>query len=115
MVGLLLWIRDPRPRVVRLASDAELGRDDHLIAPALDGFAHQLLIGERPIDVGGIEKIDAELDCAVDGRNRLTVVAGAIKLRHAHATEADDGDLEPCTSQFARSLHFVNPSLGFGC
>jgi hypothetical protein len=41
----------------------------------------------RAVDVGGVEEIDAELDGAVDGGDRLAVVAGSIEVGHPHAAK----------------------------
>ena len=57
-----------------------------------DRPADQLLVGERAVDVGGVEERDAELERAVDRRDRLVVVARAVELGHAHAAEADGRD-----------------------
>src|SRR5881398_2239538 len=79
------------PRVVA-AHDAELGGDDDLLAPAAEGAPDQLLVGVRAVHVGGVEEGDAEVERAVDGGDRLVVVARAVELRHPHAAEADGGD-----------------------
>src|SRR5439155_1220825 len=44
------------------------------------------------VHVGGVEKVDAEVERTVDGRDRLAVVVRAVELRHPHAAEADGGD-----------------------
>jgi len=98
-------------RIVRIANDAELGRDDDLIAPVLDGLADQILVGEWAVGVGSIEKIDAELDRAMNSRNRLAIIARTIEIRHAHASEPNGRDFESLPSEFAL-LHFVSPLLG---
>ena len=72
-----------------LAHVAELGGEDDLVAAAGDRPADQLLVGERAVHVGGVEEGDAELERAVDRRDRLGLVAGAVELRHAHAAEAE--------------------------
>src|SRR5438445_5465156 len=63
-------------------------------SPILEGSAHQLLVGERTVDVGGIEEGDAQLDRSMDGGDGLVVVALAIEIGHAHAAEAQGGDDE---------------------
>ena len=49
-------------------------------------------------------KVDAELERAVDRRDRLGLVGVAVELRHPHAAEAQGGDLEPLRSELA-SVH----------
>ena len=42
--------------------EAELGGDHDLVAEGLQSLADEDLIGERPIDLGRVEEVDAELD-----------------------------------------------------
>ena len=42
-----------------------------LVALALDGAADQLLVRVRPVDVGGVEEGDAELERAMQRRDRF--------------------------------------------
>src|SRR5262249_51341203 len=81
---------------VGMREQPELGGEHDLVAPPLEGPPHQLLVGERPINFGGVDEIDAELERAMDGANRLRIIgAGAgIERRHAHAPEPDARDLQ---------------------
>ena len=54
--------------------EAELGRQHHLVAAALDGPADELLVGERAVDLGGVDEGDAQFERPVDGADRLGVV-----------------------------------------
>ena len=67
-----------RERVVGAAHDAELRRErrPRRGRPA-SGAADQLLVRVRPVHVGGVEQVDAELERAVDRGDRLGVVAAA--------------------------------------
>ena len=47
---------------LRDRDDAELRRDDHLVAPARDGLAHGVLARVRAVDVGGVEQRHAEVE-----------------------------------------------------
>ena len=86
--------------------DAELGRQEHLVAPAGDRAADEPLVGVRPVHVGGVEEVAAELQRARDRRPRLALVGGAVERRHAHAAEADLRDLGAVAVQAcAFSLH----------
>ena len=42
---------------------------------SLDRLADEPLVGERAVHVGGVEEVDAEVERAMDGRDRLRVVA----------------------------------------
>ncbi len=74
-------------RVVRVARDPELRRQQHLVATLGDRAADEHLVRVRPVHVGGVEHRHAEIERVVDGRDRLGVVGGAVELRHAHAAE----------------------------
>ena len=74
-------------RVVRIADDPELGRQHDLVAAVGDRFADEPFIGERPVDVGRVEQVDAELQRVLDRRDRLALVQASVKLRHPHATQ----------------------------
>src|SRR5439155_25634065 len=84
-------VNGAHPRIVA-AHDAELGGDDGLVAPAAERASDQLLVGGRAVHVGGVEEIDAEVEPALDGRDRLAVVVRAVELRHPRAAETDGGD-----------------------
>ena len=78
---------------------AELGADQHILAPALDGLAHQLLVDATAIGVGGREQVDTEVDCTMDRRDRLLVVGRAVGDGHAHAAQAQRPNLRAVRSQ----------------
>ena len=73
---------------------AELGSEDDLVPPAHDRPADELLVGERTVHVGGVEEVDAEIEGAVNGRDRLRVIAARVEVGHPHAAEAERGDAE---------------------
>ena len=93
-------------RVVGVADDAELRRQHDLVAAVGDRPADELLVGVRPVDVGGVQQRHAELEGAVDRGDRLVVVAGAVELAHAHAAEAEGGDGGAVGAELSR-LHRV--------
>ena len=61
---------DAAATAVLAAHVAELGRQLHLVAAAGDRPAHELLVGERPVHVGGVQEGHAEVEGAVDRRGR---------------------------------------------
>jgi hypothetical protein len=79
---------------VRRPLVAELGGQHDLVAPAGDGPADQLLVGERAVHVGGVEEGDAEIQRTVDRALGLGLVTGAVELAHPHAAQALGGDGE---------------------
>ena len=74
----------------RPAHDAELGRELDHVPVAPDRTADQLLIGVRAVHVGRVEESHAEIDGAMNRRDRFGVgfVAAGIEVGHAHAAEA---------------------------
>jgi hypothetical protein len=95
LVDVLAVALDPAPRgIVGVADDPELRRQLHLVAAAGDRAADEHLVRERAVHVGGVEEGDAELERAVDRRDRLVLVARPVEIGHPHAAEADPRDLE---------------------
>ena len=76
--------------------DAELRRQDNLVAAALDGPADQFLVGVGAVDLGGVEVRYAQVQRPVDGANRLGVAAFAdvVVAGHRHGAESYAGDVE---------------------
>ena len=69
------------------ADDPELGGQHHLVPATGDGPAHQLLVEERAVHVGGVEEGHPEVEGPVDGGHRLVFVSRPVELAHAHAAE----------------------------
>ncbi len=61
------------------------------------------------VDVGGVEEGDAELERAMDGGDRLAVVALAVEVGHAHAAEREGGDFRPWGQECA--FHELAPLI----
>lgn len=77
----------------RVADDAELAGQEHLLAFAAQGLAEQFLVAVRAVHVGGIEEVQPEFHGAMQGGDGLlAVAAGGVEVGHAHAAEADGGD-----------------------
>ena len=79
-----------RARVIYVMTHDSIGLGE-------DGPTHQPLIGEGPIHVRGVQKVDAQVQRPVNGRDRLLVVLAGIELRHSHApqTEGRHGESLP--------------------
>jgi hypothetical protein len=75
---------------------AELGRHHDLVAAASNGAADEFLVGEWPVDLGGVQEGDAQVEGSVDGADRLGVVAAGAGVggRHPHGTQTDAGDVQ---------------------
>ena len=74
--------------------EAKLRRQDYVCATAFDGLADLDL--RVTIYIGGIEKRDAQIQCAPDQRNRRVVVTDAARVdvcnAEAHAPKANGRD-----------------------
>ena len=79
---------DDAVRVAGRPVDAELRGQLHLVAPVCDAAADQHLVVAGAVDVGGVDERHAEVERAVDGRDRLVPVGGAVPLAHPHAAQA---------------------------
>src|SRR6201998_3555719 len=92
-------------RAVAVAHDAELGGDDHSIAPALERLADEALVAVRSIHISGVEKRDAEIEPPLYERNslRLGRAARGVKIRKSHTAETELGHLEPLPAQSSLS------------
>ena len=76
-------------RVVRVADDAALRGEDDALALSTDGAADQLLVRVGAVHVRGVEQRDAELEGAMDRRDRLALVTGPVEIAHPHAAEPE--------------------------
>src|SRR6266404_4977862 len=88
-------------RFLWIAQDPKLRCDDHLVAMSFDSAPEQLFVRVRPVDVGRVEERNAELERALNGGERFFIVASAIKVGHAHATESDCGNDWTAAAEFA--------------
>ncbi len=81
--------RDPEKAAFGRSHVSELRREHHLVTPTLDCAPDELLVGERTVHVGRVEEDHAEIQRAMDGRDRLLVVVSRVELGHPHAAEAE--------------------------
>src|SRR5437764_12232443 len=98
----VLWfaVNPAKSRRLRVTQDSKLCRDNSAMAFAANSASDQFLIRVRTINVGGIEKSNPQVDCAIDGGERFRIVAVAIKFRHAHTAESDRGNNQPAAYKF---------------
>src|SRR3954464_8702463 len=90
---------DAEERALSRAHVAELGGDDDAIAVFRYRASDELLVGERTVHVRRIETRDPELESAMYGRDGLLVVATRVEIGHAHAAEAEGGDVKVLGSE----------------
>ncbi|MNC86800.1 hypothetical protein D3C83_24800 [compost metagenome] len=97
--------RERRPAALRAATRqrkiAELRRNQHLVALALQRPADQLLIDPVAVGIRSDHEIDAQVDRAVNGCDRFLVVGFAVADRHAHATESDGRNFRSVPAELA--------------
>ncbi len=92
---------DAEEFAVGAAHVAELGGENDAVAAVADGAADELLVASGAVHVGGVEEVDAGVEGAVDDGDGFGVVGGSVELRHAHAAEAERGDVEAVASEGA--------------
>jgi hypothetical protein len=91
-----------------VAVEAELGGDDDLVADGREGFADEELVGEGAVDFGGVEEGDAAVDGLVEEVDHGGLVfGGSVGEAHAHAAEAEGGDVEGTGGAEGAGLHGV--------
>ena len=95
-------------RVVHAAR--ELGCDHVLVAVALDRPADEHLVGQRAVELRGVEEVHAEPQRPLDRRCGLVLVGGPVEGRHSHAAEPDRRYLQVCEL----ALFHLLPSLSRG-
>ncbi len=96
------------PALAALAHNAEFGGKEHFLPPSHDRFSDQLFVVSVTIHVGGIQKIDTEIQCSPYGRDGLLVVPRPVEFRHPHASQPDGGDLR---AVFPRRRGFIFPAV----
>ncbi len=72
-----------------LETKAKLGGDHHLVAPALERPAEQLLVGERTIALGRIKEGASQFDGAMKSGDRFSLIRWTIRLALDHTAKAD--------------------------
>jgi hypothetical protein len=60
---------DAEETAVVAAHVAELGRQNDFIAASFDGTPDEFFVRERPVHVGRVEEVDAQLQRAMNGRD----------------------------------------------
>src|SRR5258708_6129551 len=85
--------------IAGIADNSELCGQHDLIALALDRASDEFFILVWPVNVGGVEEVNAEFERSVNGRDRFGVIASGVKLRHAHTAEAESGNFETGASK----------------
>jgi hypothetical protein len=90
---------------------AELGRQQDLVADALDRAADQLLVGAGRVGVGSVEEASPHLGGSRDGGGGRCRIGRAVDRRHAHAAEPDGRDCERLGLSEGAHLHGIWPLL----
>ncbi len=87
-----------RARSAGVRHEAELGGQDGAFAAALECSANQLLVRERPVDLGGVDQGDPEIQRPVDCADGFGVVGSGPGVRggHAHRPQTNAPNVE-CT------------------
>ena len=85
---------------------AELGGQHDVLAARPQDLSEQALVGAGAVHVGGVEKVDADIERGIEHAEIGGRIGRPVEVRHAHAPEADGGDFETLLTQFAtRNYH----------
>ena len=91
-----------RQRAGTTLAEADLGGDEHVVAPVADGGAEDLLRLPERVHVGGVDQVHARVEGAVDHHAGVALVDGGDR-RHAgterHRAERQLRDLEPTRAE----------------
>ena len=82
-----------------VVDEPELGRQEHSVPTSPDRLPDERLVRVRTVDVGRIEEVHAELERAIDRRERLRLVPRSVALAHPHATEPERRDRRAVTTK----------------
>ena len=76
--------------------EAELRRHHDIVATPLEGAADEFLVGVGAVDLGGVDVGDAQVECPLDGADRLGVAAVRVEViaGHRHRAESDARDVK---------------------
>lgn len=80
---------DTPARTILAALDAEFGRQDDLVSPVGDCLADELLVGEGPVHVGGVQEVDAEVERAADRLDGAVLVGGEVNSSAGASAKMD--------------------------
>src|SRR5258706_103970 len=79
----------------------EFRGEEHPAASAFDRAPDQFLVASRSVGVRSDDQVDAEIDGAVNRRDRLGLIRLAVDSRHSHAAQAQRRDGGPIFSELA--------------
>src|SRR5258708_39973816 len=97
---------DADEHAIGTAHIAELGGQHDFPAARLQDLPEQALVGTGAVHVGGVEKVDADVERGVEHAEIGGFIRRPVEVRHAHAAEADGGDFKALKTQFtARNYH----------
>ena len=90
------------PIVAAAQIEPELRGDDHLLAERSERFADEFLVGERAVNLGGVEERDAAFHGGPKQCGHLLFVLGrTVGKTHSHAAQPDGRDFQITVSKFA--------------
>src|SRR6266705_2735978 len=78
-------------RIVGVTNDPELRGQNYIIAFAFKGASDEFFVLVGAVYVSGIEKVYAEFERAMNGRERFVVIAPRVELRHSHTAQSEGG------------------------
>jgi hypothetical protein len=72
-----------------IADNRKFRCQEYLVAAAANRIADQNLVVAVPVNIGCIQEVDAQFECAVNRGDGFRVVAAAIEFRHSHTAQTE--------------------------
>src|ERR1700682_3925632 len=93
----VLWVAvNCKSITVAVRDQSELRRQNDITTTPRERAAHELFVRVRPVDLSGVDEIDAKVEGSVDGADGLRVIgsrAGVVS-GHAHGPKADPRNVQ---------------------
>ena len=74
--------------VFLLPNNGKLCREEYLVASPANRATNELLVRADAVHVGGVEKVDTQVERAEDRGGGFRIVAGAVEIAHAHTAKS---------------------------
>jgi len=84
---------DAQPISARIAQRAELHRKQRLFPAPFERAPDERFVMPHPIEVAGIEQVDAAFERGMNGRDALVLIGLSVNPGHPHASESYGKDL----------------------
>src|SRR5258708_30069481 len=85
-------------------------RHNGLVPAPLKRPTEEFLVGIGAISLCSVEEVDPDINCAMDGGDRLRLIRFTVEVAHPHTAEAKGRDLKPLLTERS-CFHCMYPFL----